>query len=76
MRELKEIETMERIRAERRARQRPSTPPRRRGRPSNADLVAQLPELVAQAQARLDESRAQERLIELLAALNAERKLE
>jgi hypothetical protein len=72
--EQREQEIMERRRAERRTLQRAATPLRRRGRPSNADLAAQLPELVAQAQARLDQSRAQERLTELLAALNAGRK--
>jgi hypothetical protein len=72
--EMREIETMQRIRAEREARQPPSTPPRRRGRPSNAELVkrakAELTEALAQVQVRQDEAR----LPELLAALNAGRK--
>jgi hypothetical protein len=82
MREQREQETMERRRAEpaaRRAQERSpacaSMPPRRRGRPSNAELVMrakrQVAESLAQVQARLDEAQAQERLTELLAALNA-----
>jgi hypothetical protein len=87
--EMRQIETMQRIRAEREARRtqeraealalaRAARPRGRPGRPSNADLVmrakAELAELLSQVQARQDESRAQARLTELLAALNAERK--
>ena len=73
MREERAIETMQRLRAEREARQPPSTPPRRRGRPSNAELMMRakqrVTEALAQVQARQDEAR----LTELLAALNAGR---
>jgi hypothetical protein len=48
--ETRQIETMQRIRAEREALEQPAPPPRRRGRPSNAELAARLtPELIAQA---------------------------
>jgi hypothetical protein len=52
--EQREMETMQRLRAEREALEPP--PPRRRGRPSNAELAARLtPELIAKAKARLGE---------------------
>ena len=58
MRELREIEAIRRIHAERDALQPPPAQPRRRGRPSNAELAARLtPELVARAKARIAELR-------------------
>jgi hypothetical protein len=52
--EMRQIESMQRIRAAREALQ-PPPPPRRRGCPSSAELAARLsPELIAQAEARLD----------------------
>ena len=56
MRELREIEAMRRVQDARDALRPPSPPPRRRGRPSNAELAARLtPELIVQAKARLVE---------------------
>jgi hypothetical protein len=54
--ELQQIERMQRLRAQRQALQPPPPPLRRRGRPSNSELVARLtPELVAQSKAQLAE---------------------
>jgi hypothetical protein len=54
--QMRQMETMQRLRAEREALQPPPPPPRRRGRPSNAELAARLtPELIAKTQARLIE---------------------
>jgi hypothetical protein len=54
--EIRQIETMQRLRAAREARETPPPPPRRRGRPSNAKLAARLtPDLIAQAKVRLVE---------------------
>jgi hypothetical protein len=56
MRELREIEAMRRVQVAREALLPPSPSPRRRGRPSNAELARRLtPELIAQAKARLAE---------------------
>jgi hypothetical protein len=54
--EQRQMETMQRLRAERDALEPPPPPPQRRGRPSNAELAARFtPELIAQAKERLAE---------------------
>jgi hypothetical protein len=73
MREERVIEAMQRIRAEREARPPPSTPPRRRGRPSNADLVMRAKQRVAEALAQVQARHDEARLTTLLAVLNAGR---